>query len=343
MAEREVTPSVTKINGFGAQTRPASFHDLQGIIPNVENADGVLGATQHILGAILRNLAGQTGASLDALTVLSQSNDPYRLDTPSSHRNAQWFRDCMERCGLLNRHSPLHNRGIHYAIVSLGDVRLPDGKPYRNDDDCWSFLQNKASKAARWLGYVPFSAVSDARNSEPIVREAMQWDEPWSHVGVSGIDPSILRMLPSFKPYAHATIDAPPQPYRLVIFGEKTSLEDVLTPIAEQYDADLYLPSGEISDTLLYRMAKTGAEDGREMVVVVIADCDPAGYQMAVSIGHKLRALADSFFPGLRFRVIAPCLTVEQVKDLGLRLNHTQKAMMAAMATAERKFFASLS
>jgi hypothetical protein len=81
------------------------------------------------------------------------------------------------------------------------------------------------------------------------------------------------------------------QPYALTIFGEKTSLEEVLLPIARRFQADLYLPSGEISDTLLYRMAKDGAEDGRAMIVFILADCDPAGRQMAVSIGRKLQAL----------------------------------------------------
>jgi hypothetical protein len=65
-------------------------------------------------------------------------------------------------------------------------------------------------------------------------------------------------------------------------------------------------------------MAKTGDADGREMVVFVIADCDPAGYQMTASIAHKLRALRELKFPNLRFRVEAPALTVEQVKEYGL-------------------------
>ena len=106
------------------------------------------------------------------------------------------------------------------------------------------------------------------------------------------------------------------QAYRLVFYGEKTSLGEVLEPLANIYDADVYLPSGEISDTLLATMAKVGAKDGRPMVVFIFADCDPAGYQMAVSIGHKLRALKEGFNPSLEFQVYAPALTVEQVKTL---------------------------
>lgn len=108
------------------------------------------------------------------------------------------------------------------------------------------------------------------------------------------------------------------QQYGLVIFGEKTSLEDVLLPIARRFDADLFLPAGEISDTLLYRMAKDGAADGRPMVVFTIADCDPAGHQMPVSIARKLQAVRDLLFPDLAFEVVPVALTVDQVRDLGL-------------------------
>jgi hypothetical protein len=65
-------------------------------------------------------------------------------------------------------------------------------------------------------------------------------------------------------------------------------------------------------------MAINGVRDGRPMVVLVFADADPAGYQMATSIGHKLRAFRDSLHPDLDFRLVAPALTVEQVGSLGL-------------------------
>jgi hypothetical protein len=118
------------------------------------------------LGAILRDLKREAGVGLGDLTVLSSQNDPFRLDTPAFHEVGQWLRDQMQACRLLARGRPIHNRGIHYAIVARGDVRLPSGKPYINDADCWAFLENRASKAARWLGYVPFDSITDARNSE---------------------------------------------------------------------------------------------------------------------------------------------------------------------------------
>ena len=118
--------------------------------------------------------------------------------------------------------------------------------------------------------------------------------------------------------------------------ARRPRLDEVLSPLAESLDADLYLPSGEISDTLLAMMARTGAEDGREMVVLVMADCDPAGYQMAVSIGHKLRAFREAFHPSLRFRVHAPALTVEQVKALDLPSTPLKETEARASGWRER-------
>ena len=133
------------------------------------------------LGSLLRAVKDETGLSLGDLTVLSPQLDPYRLDTPANHECAKWFRDQMEACGLLRRGSPIHNRGVHYAVVARGRVRLPSGKPYKNDAECWEFLE-RASKAARWLGYVAFESIVDARNAEPIIQIA---EQPHPHWGIS--------------------------------------------------------------------------------------------------------------------------------------------------------------
>src|SRR5262245_12556433 len=123
------------------------------------------------LGDLLRATKEKSGVGLGDLTVLSPQNDPFRLDTPANHEVGKWFRDQMEQCGLLSRANPIHNRGVHYAIVSRGKVKLPSGLPYKNDVDTWDFLE-RASKASRWLGYVPFEKIIDARNAEPIIRIA---------------------------------------------------------------------------------------------------------------------------------------------------------------------------
>ena len=90
--------------------------------------------------------------------------------------------------------------------------------------------------------------------------------------------------------------DRKPQPYHLVIFGEKSSLDPILSGIAYQFQADLYLPTGEISDVMMYQMAKSGSADPRKMIVFCVSDCDPSGWQMPISIGRKLQAFKVSKF-----------------------------------------------
>ncbi|MGE3364791.1 MAG: hypothetical protein AB7I34_15220 [Rhizobiaceae bacterium] len=268
-----------------------------------------------MLGNLLRETKELTRANLSDLTVLSSSNDPHRLDTPANHVKGRWFREPMERCGLLTSGARIHNRGIHYAVVSLGDATLPGGGAYLNNADCWSFLED-ASNIARWLGYVSWDQMIDARNAEPVI-QIVKREELRYRIAVDA--DVYLPDADDFRPRIQAVSFDALQEYRLVFYGEKTSLGSVLQPLAERYGADLYLPAGEISNALLATMAKTGADEGRQMVVFIFADCDPAGYQMAVSIGHKLRALRDGLHPSLAFQVHAPALTVQQVRTRGCR------------------------
>lgn len=177
------------------------------------------------------------------------------------------------------------------------------------------WLSSKAGKAARWLQYVPFESIVDQRNAAPIVR-IFKRPYPRSYINV-GIDieiPDVDDLAPRVGIQEFVGV----QPYKLVIFGEKSSLEPVLGPIADQRKADLYLPTGEISDTLLHRMARVGAEDGRPMVVFCFSDADPAGWQMPISIGRKLQALKALEFHGLDFEVHRVALTPDHVREYGL-------------------------
>ena len=265
------------------------------------------------LRQVLEDARQELGCSRGNLTVLSNQVDPYRFDTPAGHRDGAWLAEQLERA--VGAHRRIHWRGLHYAIVAAGDIRKPNGEVYRNDDADWTWLVGNAGKAARWLSYIDFERIVDNRNAEPVIhRKARVAPETWISVGLDISIPDV----DDLEPYAGVTGFEGRQPYALTIFGEKTSLEDVLLPIARRYQADLYLPAGEISDSLLYRMAKDVAADGRPMVVLVLADCDPAGHQMAVSIGRKLQALRDLYFFTLEFEVVPVALTVEQVRELGL-------------------------
>jgi hypothetical protein len=262
---------------------------------------------------VLEEASAGAGCSLSDLTVLSAQVDPYRLDTPSGHRDGQWVAEQLDR--LVGRTKKIHWRGLHYTLVSTTSLIKPNGQPFLNTDEDWSWLQDTAGKAARWLGYIDFDRIIDQRNAPPIIhRKARVEPQAFVSIGLHVEIPSADNL----EPWPFAEGFEPRQAYHFVIFGEKASLEAVVLPIAKAKQADLYLPTGEISDTLLYQIAKDANDDGRPLALFTLADCDPAGRQMSVSIGRKLQAFRDLFFPKLRFEVVPVALTVEQVRELGL-------------------------
>jgi hypothetical protein len=267
-----------------------------------------------VLRSVLETAFEGTDYTRSELTVLSPQVDPYRLDTPAGHRDAKWAAVMLDR--FYGPIRTAHWRGLHYAItMSKKPIRKPDGEVFKNTDEDWTWLSEKAAKAARWLGYIPFDRIIDKRNAEPLVNRRPRV-VPVADISV-GLNIDVPK-LTDIEPAPYATGFVARQPFQFVIFGEKASLEDVLTPIAEDKEADLYIPIGEISDTLLYRIAKDAVEDGRPLIVFTVTDCDPAGYQMSTSIARKLQALRDLLFPSLRFEVVPAALTVEQVRTLNL-------------------------
>ncbi|HWB35960.1 MAG TPA: hypothetical protein VHA75_08045 [Rugosimonospora sp.] len=248
-----------------------------------------------------------TGLSMDALTVMA--NDPFRLDTPANHRIAAWLADTCAELRLGNRQ--IHLRGMHYMI--LGATR-PDGRQYVSDEDSWSFLE-RAAKAARWLGSIPFDQIIDQRNSPPETYELIRPEPtPYLTVGIDVRLPSADAIAPKLGLHDFRGV----QPYRIVWVGEKSSLGAVLAPIAREFEIDVYLPTGNISDTMVYRIAKEGSADGRPLVVQYFADADPAGWGMATEIAHKLRAFSILHFPDLDYQVHRVALTPRQVREFGL-------------------------
>jgi hypothetical protein len=254
--------------------------------------------------------AAESGCSMNDLTVLASQNDPFRVDTPARHRDGEWLADTARELGLGER--KIHLRGLHYMI--LGRPK-PDGTPYTNTEADWLWLQSDAGKAARWLGYIPFDQIVDQRNSEPVVK-IFDRTPPSAYLN-PGLDidiPDADDLVPEIGVDGFVG----EQTYKLVFVGEKSSLADVLVPVADEYHADLYLPTGEISDTLLYQMARIGGEDGRPMVVLYFSDCDPSGWQMPVSVSRKLQAFRTLEFHELEFEVHRVALTPDQVREYGL-------------------------
>ena len=207
-----------------------------------------------LLSAVLEDACRELRCTRNRLTVLSARIDPYRLDTPAGHRDGAWVAEQLNREIIARR--TIHWRGLHYVIVSLGNVSKPNGQIYRNTDDDWTWLSENAGKAARWLGYVDFERIKDNRNSAPIIhRKARVTAHPYTSV-IAGHHVDIPDVSVS-EPWAHLGGFEREQPFSLAIFGEKASLEDVVSPLARYFEADLYLPQGEISTRCSSRWRRT--------------------------------------------------------------------------------------
>jgi len=258
--------------------------------------------------------AAEGCANLDDLTVMTKRTDPYRLDTVANHRIAAWFKEHLETARVAG---PIHIRGLHYRLVARGDVRLPGGKPYVNDDDCYVAL-NEAAKLARWLGYVGFDRIVDNRNEPPLILVPEDLEprdgQPQTVADTVPYIPAASSMLPRIGLVDSNLV----QPYRIILIGEKSSLREELEPVATEIGAELILPSGELSDTLIYDFVRRAARDGRPAVVIHFSDFDPAGNQMPVSDARKIQALRDFKFPDLQIELHHAALTIEQVRRLDL-------------------------
>jgi hypothetical protein len=164
---------------------------------------------------------------LKQLTVLSERRDPYRIDTDSGRAEGEWLAGLMNQ--LIDPERRIHLRGLHYAIVASGNVLKPNGLPYTNTEEDWIFLSERAAKVARWLGLIPFNRIVDERNDEPFIYIPEYRDlsaDPWAG---SRLDYE----LPEKPHLSFATGQWPViQPYHLIMIGEKTSLREVLEPIA---------------------------------------------------------------------------------------------------------------
>jgi hypothetical protein len=204
-----------------------------------------------------------------------------------------------------------HIRALHYMLIGRPK---PDGLPYTNTERDWVWL-SKAVGSARYLGVIGFDRITDNRNDPPEVREASRrlpmgaWATTYFEVTLP--DPDDLR------PRVHAW-GAVPQPFRIIFVGEKSSLKEPMARIVSRFNADEYWPTGEMSITMAHHMAQSIAQDGRPAQVFYLADCDPSGWQMPISLCRKLQALRATSFPEIDVKVHRVALTPDQVREYGL-------------------------
>jgi hypothetical protein len=248
--------------------------------------------------------------SIKALTVLSDGNDPYT--SYKRLRDAELFASLFRRLVLPGQKR--HLRGLFYRCVMLPQTEnWPTGKPLINTYGNWIKFQ-KASAAARWLGLVPFSSIFDARNDEAKIYVPEPTVASADVSGGTGVYvPDNEDAFPSLLLEGFSGR----QTHRIIFSGEKTSLAEVLEPIAKKIGAEMILTTGESSSTRLAEALERASTDGRPVVTFYFADFDPSGHQMSISLARKVQALRDFQYPDLDIKLYRVALTVEQAKSWG--------------------------
>jgi hypothetical protein len=268
----------------------------------------------------IKELGQEMKRSVETLVVLSTVNDPFYIQ-PGRQASAEWFAKLWEelKCG-----PGTHIRAVHYRLLShagghfIGD----DGRPYLNTDRCYKRLNN-ASQDARYLGLVPEDHFDDRRNDEPV--EYLPDRESGSstfYVGGAYDGIALDLRLESSLPALPRFLFNPPainnQRYHVELWCEKTTMNDVLLNLAQQYGLNVITASGEMSITHCWKLIQRALASQRPVRILYISDFDPAGRGMPVACARKIEFFIrrDKLALDVRLRPVA--LTPEQCEQYRL-------------------------
>lgn len=240
----------------------------------------------------LKRIAKETKVSVRDLIVMAPQNDPFYAGTEGDKIKAHWFADMWQRFGYS---TGVHLRRIHYQIVSQGDSKDCNGKPYENTKECWSELGN-AARAARYLGLVPVGSFIDARNPPAKVYHGVEYvpESPWLYL------PDDDWQLPSIAPQLEFSLNFPmpevcgyryqpeDQEYLLEVWCEKSTMNDVLNPLCRKYRANFVTGLGFLSITAVDNLIERAVSARKPTRIFYISDFDPAGSFMPQQIARQI-------------------------------------------------------
>jgi hypothetical protein len=228
----------------------------------------------------IKQLAADIGRPASTLYALSDHNDPFFVG-PARRAKAEWFAGLWIKFGMG---AGSHIRRLHYKLISQRKpIKMLDGVPYENTEECWQKLA-EASKDARYLDLISVDDFVDRRNAEAVTNVRDNTGEPWLDIEGSDLE---MEDMPE-PPRAVLEVREQTQHYQLEIWCEKSTMNDVLAPIAERYGANLVTGTGEISTTHCNLCVARAREDGRPVRILYISDFDPAGRSMPVAAARKI-------------------------------------------------------
>jgi hypothetical protein len=261
--------------------------------------------------AELKALAAELGRPVSTLYALAPANDPFYIG-PARAADAEWFAAEWHRLAIPGG---WHYRRIHYVFVSQAVLILMlDGTPYENTLECWAVLCNAARDAVA-LDLVPQNAFSDHRNAAPI-EYLVEPDD----ASVNVVNPSPGFLIPRVPAVPQLEFVPPtvPQPFHIEVWCEKSTINDVLDPLARRYRFNLITGIGELSATRCREVVDRAENSGRPVRILYISDFDPAGASMPVAVARKIEFEIDKRGVKLDVQLRPIVLTHQQTIDFKL-------------------------
>jgi hypothetical protein len=252
------------------------------VIPQVDTAPQAAALLRY---GNIKKLAKDLNRPASTLIALSPNNDPFSI-TPTRHDDAHWFARIYKR---LDMGSGNHLRRLHYTMISQSKpLKMSNGMPYENTDDCWQALI-RASNDARYLNLVAAEDFVDRRNAEPLINVSNESAAGFLHTIFD--EPYIEAMSMKKMPNLPRLVLSPPkilQPCHVELWCEKTTVNDVLEQVADDYGCNVITGAGELSQTACVNLVERSEDSGRPVRILYISDFDPAGQSMPVAVARKI-------------------------------------------------------
>ena len=192
---------------------------------------------------ILQDFSKRLGRPVGTLYVMDAWTDPFYIGEVRK-AGAEWFAQIWRDLGI-----PLgyHYRRIHYKMISQDPpLAFWKGGNYQNTEMHWYEL-NIAARDAVALGFIPLDAFVDRRNPNPIIYLQQPIDTQIGPIedGAATI-PSARFWAPALAALWRADPGIIPQRYHIEIWAEKSTMNDILDPLARHYGVNLITGVGEL-------------------------------------------------------------------------------------------------
>ena len=235
----------------------------------------------------LKRLAKASKVSVKNLMALAPQNDPFYVGTKGDIEKAEWLASIYEQQGSPQQ---VHIRRIHYFLVSREDILKPNGERYENTENDWGYL-SKAAKYARYLGLVPIDNFVDRRNPDPHINASyhqhIDIDDILASLNPELIAETIVNRIHPYNPQ-HALA------FHIEIWSEKSTMNDIILPIAGNCRANVVTGLGELSITAVNQLIHRVQQADKPVRIFYISDFDPAGETMPISVARKIEYFAHN-------------------------------------------------